>query len=114
MSLFFPVTLSAYQNSGAYVSGVWTDTKGDVFTFKGSIQPYSQRDYSSNPNGRKDVGMVKIYTNQELVISVEGSDKNGDIIIWKGKLWEVISVDDYSSTIINHKRYHAQYKGVAE
>lgn len=112
MSTLFPRTISILRRVGSRVNGRWTSEETSM-NVTGSVQPVSGKDTQFLPEGRRDVGTVKIYCNERLNVSVEGSENSGDVVIWRGKKWEVFQELDFSNDIINHYKYLAGYIGEA-
>lgn len=114
MSTLFPKTISYLRKSGAYVKGIWTEGSSIPSTFTGSVQLVTGKDLEMVPVGRRDKGLVKIYSNSPLNVSQEGADTPGDIVIWAGKQWEVFQEISYGNSLIEHYKYMAQFIGVNE
>ena len=106
MSTLFPRTISMIHRTAELVNGRWTTSEAEG-SFVGSVQPVSGKDLQFLPEGRRDIGMVKVYSNTALAVSVEGSNTPGDIVLWAGKKWEVIRELVYANDIINHFKYIA-------
>ena len=113
MSTLFPRTISILRRVGSRVNGRWTTSEETSMNVTGSVQPVSGKDTQFLPEGRRDVGTVKVYCNERLNVSVEGSENSGDVVIWRGKKWEVFQELDFANDIINHYKYLAGYIGEA-
>ena len=109
MSVLFPKTINYIAVTGSRVKGKWSgsETPG---TFTGNVQPLTGRELDVVQVGRKDIGKVKVYANQSLNVSVEGSNTPGDIIIWQGGRWEIIAKLPYQNDLINHYKYIAEFR----
>jgi hypothetical protein len=112
MSTLFPTLHNYLRVSGTRVSGVWTPTTVAA-TFLGSVQPAVGKDTDLVPEGRRDKGSVKVYSNTPLNVSLEGSDSSGDIIIWQGRKWEVVTALPNQNGLIPHFKYMASDAGAA-
>lgn len=110
MSTLFPKTITYVQRTATLSDGVWSETETSS-TFVGSVQPVSGKDTQFLPEGRRDTGLVKVYSNTALSVSIEGENKPGDIVIWCGKKWEIIQELSYQNDLINHYKYLAAYIG---
>lgn len=110
MSTLFPRnTIDYYTVTVSTTNGV--DTEIPVAsTFIGSVQPTTGKDIESLPSGRGDLGMVKIYSDTELNVSVEGSNTPGDIVVWQGQRWQVVHEMKFQNSLINHYKYFAEYR----
>ena len=106
MSTLFPRTISMIHRTAELVNGRWTTSEAEG-SFVGSVQPVNGKDLQFLPEGRRDIGMVKVYSNTALAVSAEGSNTPGDIVLWAGKKWEVIRELVYANDLINHFKYIA-------
>lgn len=113
MSTLFPHTIAVVQRTGSRTNGRWTETTANR-NITGSVQPVSGKDTQFLPENRRDAGVVKIYCNEKLNVSEQGSNAPGDIVIWRGRKWEVFQELDFSNGLINHYKYLAGYVGEAE
>ena len=84
----------------------------------GTVQPATtanggQYILSMEP-GRRDKGLVVVYTRSALVVPVEGSmGTSPDIVVWKGSLWEVVHQEPHEGILIPHNKYIAEFRGRA-
>lgn len=113
MSTLFPHTIAVVQRTGSRTNGRWTETTANR-NITGSVQTVSGKDTQFLPENRRDSGVVKIYCNEKLNVSEQGSNAPGDIVIWRGRKWEVFQELDFSNGLINHYKYLAGYVGEAE
>ena len=90
MSTLFPRTIQAEHRTGSYSRGDWVVSTVENFTFTGSVQPLTGKETEILPENRRDTGLVKIYSNTTLAVSLEGSTTAGDVVIWAGKRWAQI------------------------
>ena len=72
MSTLFPRTISYKHRTAELVNGVWEFSETDG-TFTGSVQPLTGKELQFLPEGRRDIGLMKVYSNTPLSVSVEGS-----------------------------------------
>lgn len=109
MSVLFPKTISYLVVTGSRVKGkfVEVETPG---TFTGDVQPVTGRDLDVVQVGRQDIGKIKVYANESLNVSVEGSNTPGDMIIWQGGKWEIIAKMANQNDLIPHYKYIAEYR----
>ena len=106
MSTLFPRTIGMIHRTAELVNGRWNTSEAEG-SFVGSVQPVNGKDLQFLPEGRRDIGMVKVYSNTALAVSAEGSNTPGDIVIWAGKKWEVIRELVFANDLINHFKYIA-------
>lgn len=114
MSTLFPHVLAVIKRTGSRVNGRWVQAPGTKANVTGSVQPVSGKDTQFLPEGRRDVGVVKIYSNEALNVSLEGTQNSGDVVVWHGKKWEVFQELAHANGIINHYKYLAGYVGEAD
>ena len=108
MSTLFHHTIAVVQRTGSRTNGRWTETTADR-NITGSVQPVSGKDTQFLPENRRDAGVVKIYCNEKLNVSEQGGNAPGDIVIWRGRKWEVFQELDFANGLINHFKYLAGY-----
>ncbi len=113
MSTLFPHVISVIQQTGSRVNGRWVNNTPSVRNITGSVQPVSGKDTQFLPENRRDVGVVKVYSNEKLNVSTQGGSSSGDIVVWRGKKWEVFQELDFANGLINHFKYLAGYVGEA-
>lgn len=106
MSTLFPRTINMIHRTAELVNGRWNTSEAEG-SFVGSVQPVNGKDLQFLPEGRRDIGMVKVYSNTALAVSAEGSNTPGDLVIWAGKKWEVIRELVFANDLINHFKYLA-------
>ena len=106
MSTLFPRTISYKHRTAELVNGVWEFSETDG-TFTGSVQPLTGKELQFLPEGRRDIGLMKVYSNTPLSVSVEGSNTPGDVVIWAGRKWEIIRELVFANDLINHYKYIA-------
>lgn len=80
-------------------------------TFNGTVQPATGKDLESFEIGPEDKGFVKIYSDTQLNVSIQGSDNSGDIVIWQNKEWKVIKELEYQNNLLSHYKYMARFEG---
>jgi len=112
MSTLFPKSITIErETAGAYsATGVWVDGSITELTVTGSVHPMSARELEALEIGRKDIGKVKAFVNQSLIVSTEDGTAKGDIIQYDNKRYEVIMKDNFNNDLIPHYRYVAEYR----
>lgn len=106
MSTLFQRTIGYKHRTAELVNGVWEFSETDG-TFTGSVQPLTGKELQFLPEGRRDIGLMKVYSNTPLYVSVEGSNTPGDVVIWAGRKWEIIRELVFANDLINHYKYIA-------
>ena len=94
-----------YDDNGNYVNH--DDLYG--FTAYASVQPLNnneRRTLENNTDGQRYSNVVKVYTDTELYPPLQDTpDKGqnvGDVIIWRGKHYAIVSCEPYQMDIISH------------
>lgn len=96
-----------HESAGAYVNGVFVPGVRSVFGITASIQPATEQDLITAPDGRRISDMVKIYTSASLQEGGEGTGLQPDLIIWRGYAYEVNSIAVRQMDVINHFKVYA-------
>lgn len=114
----FPKTLTVARRSFSLVKGVYTEGATVTVTFKGNVQPLSNRDVVGLNVGRHDVGKVRIFSDTRLVEtktpSTPSTDETcGDIITFAGQEYEVIQENVHDNGLLPHYLYIAELRGQA-
>lgn len=76
-----------------------------TFTIEASVQPLSGSDIRLLPENRREEELTKIYTDSELRASEKGSAGNCDIVVIKGRDYEVVTEFPWENNVINHFKY---------
>ena len=120
MSLFpQPLTVKRYTRTpdgkGKYNRTETTVTLSGAMG--GTVQPATTENggqyFATMEPGRRDKGVVVIYTKSVLNCPQEGSDTAPDRIVWNGILWEVVHKEPHMGLLIRHTKYIAEYRGPA-
>jgi hypothetical protein len=115
MSLF-PLPTTVLRSTRALVNGVWTKTTSPI-TVQADVQPATTQNGGQNvasmEPGRRDKGVVVVYTSSALVAPLEGSTASPDVVQWQGSLWEIIQKEPHQGQLIRHNKYFAEYRGQA-
>lgn len=82
---------------GRYEQGIREET-----ALEASVQALTPNDLLQLPEGRRTRENIKIYTTEKLRTSDENNNTPADNILWRGKLYEVYSVEDWSNTDLPH------------
>jgi hypothetical protein len=84
------------RDPGSYVNGHWqpagTWTEFDIVA---SIQPLRGKEMELLPEGERSKEMVRIYTKSGLRQTIEQQDVKGDLVSYKGRQYEVKSVEEW-------------------
>ena len=119
MSLLFKYTVTGKNYTYSERNGKRSETAEDI-TFQGQLQPLSSRDIVSITAGRLSSGMLRVFSEEELIIPTEGvpSKGKGTYVLYRGKWYECVSAAEWQSNIseleeIDHFEYLAEYRGLA-
>lgn len=113
MTLFkTPHVVDRYSSSG-YVNGDYQKGASSEVSFLGSVEPIEGQRNENEPVGREDIGSVRIFSDVQLLVSVQGTDQASDELKWEGRRWELIRDLNWSGQgLINHYEYLAEYRGL--
>ena len=97
-----PVTVTR-QAAGGYVAGVWVPGNPFTVTIQASVQPATAEDMQRLPEGRRQTGAVKIYTNSNLMAEI-GTQKADRVTLPTGE-YEVAQADHWQNGVLPHNVY---------
>jgi hypothetical protein len=80
-------------------------------TFNGTIQPVSGKDLEIFPDGRRDEGVVKVFSGSKLNVGIEGTKYSGDVVFYGGHKWEITRALPFQNNVIPHYKYFAEFRG---
>lgn len=96
-----------HESAGAYVSGVFVPGVRSVIAIQASVQPATEQDLVTAPEGRRISDMVKVYTNTSLQEGGEATGLQPDLIVWRGYAYEVSSISVRQMGVISHFKVYA-------
>ena len=89
MSLKNKATYNVQRKAeGSYTNGVFNEGASSIFTVKGNCQPVSGDDILQIPEGDRKRQLLKIYTEDELMVN--------DIVTVDGKEFEAHPVENWA------------------
>lgn len=108
MSVAFSKTYLVERQSsiGQYINGIYVEPLFTQISIKASIQPLREHLFIEQcetlqlPEGRRRKAAIKIYSDQQLFESSQ--DVRADIVLYKGKRYEVLKVSDYTDNFLPH------------
>jgi len=96
-----------HEAAGSYVSGVFVPGVKSSTTIQASVQPVTEQDLITAPEGRRISDMVKIYTDTDLQVGNDGTGLQPDLIVWRGYAYEISSVSVRQMGVISHYKIFA-------
>lgn len=105
------------QTIRRYTGGSWDDNgewqKGSYkeISIMASVQPLRHNE-AELPEGLTYFSGVKIYSDEQLIPGKQELQngmllKEGDVLVWRDRLWQVTQCDEWQNDVINH------YKAIA-
>lgn len=85
---------------GRYINGVWQAAPDMSVTIEASVQPVSAQDVIKMQIGDQYTQRVKVYT--DTPIRGMDSDEYRPTFEWRGKRWQVESIEDHQMAVIPH------------
>jgi hypothetical protein len=95
------------EAAGSYVSGLWVAGAKSVIQIQASIQPVTEQDLITAPEGRRISDMVKVYTSSDLQQGADGTGLQPDLIVWRGYAYEINSIAVRQMDVISHFKISA-------
>ena len=81
-----------YNKDGRFIPGDFV-----VRNINASIQPLSGRQIQLLPEGRRSEDSIVIYSTEELFTAQSSANKKGDVVIFRGKRYEVFNTKAWLS-----------------
>lgn len=97
-------------SGGSYVKGKWTPGARAEVTITARARHFEAYEIAALPEGKANIGHIKIYTDDPLYPAEESGDKVGDILQWEGGYWEVAKQQHKPMGLIDHYKYIAEYR----
>jgi hypothetical protein len=103
MSSFRKSVTITKRSTGTLVDGIYTDAASTVSIIQASVQPASDSDVQTLPEGRRERKAFRLYTNTEL-LSLQESE-NPDRATIYGEEYEVVTKNPWQNAVIPHFKY---------
>jgi hypothetical protein len=94
------------RQTGSYVHGAWVAAPDVQTTFWGCVRPIDGRTRDALPEGVRTLARWLLHTLVDIKTTVAGAGTYGDRVIFDGRTYVAISIDDSFNT-------HGQYTRVA-
>ena len=111
---FFRQPRTIRRKLGGYVNddGYYVPGKYRNITILASVQPLNKDEKAQyvdvEPQGGRQANLVKVYTDTELYPAKQrtsvNAEREGDVLLWQGRLWRCIGCDAFQSGVISHYR----------
>lgn len=102
---YYISTTGYYDDSGKYVKGTL-----QAFSFAGTIQPVTGKEFENLDIGEKEKGVVKVYSTTQLPIANSGDESTeGALVILGNKYYRLVQELTWDSGIISHYKYIGKY-----
>ena len=120
--ILFPEDITATDYTYTQDKMTVSYVAGTPYIIQADIQPGTGENegssVNSSPQGRKEIGLVRVYSNQKLKVSEEGTQTRGTVVDWNGHKWEIIQELPYQKgsifSLVDHYKYFAQLLVVGE
>lgn len=106
-------TVRRYSGGFYDDNGEWQKGSYEEISIMASVQPLNQNEQQQYvdrmPEGGALYSAVKIYSDTPL-LTAKQAQKDGtqlqeaDVLVWRGRLWQVIQCEEWQSNVINHFR----------
>lgn len=93
---------AGYNDDGRYVDGTLV-----LKSFLGTIQPMTSKELMTFPEGERDQGIVKVYSDRRLPVSEQGEIGIGALVVFGDERYRCRKESIYSSGLISHFKYVA-------
>lgn len=99
----FPVSLKRYATGARNSDGGWTPGATTTTTIQASVQPLTERELASLPEGERQKDWRKILTTEALVVGRQGAATQGDRLSWdSGASWYEVRQADTWYAVLPH------------
>lgn len=78
---------------GQFDKGVYVEGEKFEFDISCVAQPLSPREIQSLPEAQRQTDSIRIYCDTELMIVNEEQSRKCDLVIWRGRTYEIRRVD---------------------
>ena len=87
-----------YRITGQFVNGRWVENPKQELTRVGIIVPMGAKSLQQIPEADRVRGAIEVFTKEILYItsSAGSQSRTSDQVLWKGSLYKLLAVDDYS------------------
>jgi hypothetical protein len=92
------VSLERRTNGGTFRDGRWHEPSPSTAALVANVQPASMSQMTQVLNeGERVIDGISIHSTSELVPTGRTPANRGDTIVWQGRRYEVISVEDWNT-----------------
>lgn len=85
------------KSEGAYVNGIYQEGTVSVLKMLASVQQPSPKEIQYLPEGMRDKDIMMFISNKPLRGTSDRDNIQADVVVYKGKKYEIISPADWDS-----------------
>lgn len=102
MTFFGQARTGVREEPGTYTKGKYTKGTTSVINFNASVQPIRANEQETLPEGLREEGSYKLYTNFQLRAVNQTTKEPGDIVDLFGKKYRVVFLEPWQNNLCNH------------
>ena len=99
------ITINRAAGPGSYVNGNWVPSATTPITTAAVVTPFSAETTERLPEGERNGSRIEIYCAAPLLVEHRASSQAADLVTWKGKVYQVDALSDWSG--------HGYYRATA-
>jgi len=92
---------------GRRIGGKLKSSAKQPFVIKAAVQPLSGRETETLPEGRRQMHVLKLYTQTKLFVEDDKNDLRADLLEIDGETYEVFKSEKYTGLGLNHYKVMA-------
>lgn len=102
MSMFRQPVVGVRKDPPTNVKGRFTPGSTTPINFTASIQPATGDELDALPEGLRENGMYRLYTDFALRTVNESTKKPADVIDYNSKKYKIVQVEPWQNNVISH------------
>lgn len=100
-----PVTLRRYASGSRGADGRWVPDATTDTTIRASVQPLTERELASLPEGERESDQRKVYTKSDLVVGRQEDSIQSDRLSWDGgDTWYEVRAAAKERSVLPHTK----------
>jgi len=109
---FRQVMIGKRKIAGVYTDGIYVPASESTINFTASVQPVSGDEMETLPEGLREAGMYRLYTDFALRTVNQKTKTPADEIDYADKKYIIVFVQPWQNNVINHyKAFMSEGKG---